>query len=199
MAYYDYDQLFPVYGYGAVLSGYSNTVNHCFNINLKEDANVSGIDGILLSYRRVIPFLTFHGPTFFAPIIDRVIKTVKGENNNNVYNILMILTDGIINDMDQTIDMLVEASYLPISVIIIGIGYNDFGNMNVLDADDNPLFDKNGRKAARDLVQFVPFYKYQNEGSKLAEQVLEEVPKQLVEYYRLIGIPPNDPIIANLN
>ena len=111
------------------------------------------------------------------------------------YNILMILTDGQINDMNETIDELVEASYLPISVIIIGIGYGDFGNMDILDADEEPLFDKNHRKAARDLVQFVPFFKYQNDGEKLAEQVLEEVPRQVCEYYQQNNIIPSDPII----
>ena len=108
----------------------------------------------------------------------------------------MILTDGLINDMDETIDALVEASYLPISVIIIGIGYGDFGNMDILDADENPLFDKNGRKADRDLVQFVPFYKFSNsDGDKLAEQVLEEVPRQVVEYYLHNKIYPGDPVM----
>jgi hypothetical protein len=38
----------------------------------------------------------------------------------------MILTNGIIEDMDDTINSLVEASYLPISVIIIGNGNADF-------------------------------------------------------------------------
>ena len=37
-------------------------------------------------------------------------------------SILMILTDSLINDMDDTIDALFEVSYLLISVIIIGIG-----------------------------------------------------------------------------
>jgi hypothetical protein len=66
----------------------------------------------------------------------------------------MILTNGIINYMEATIDALVvvDASYLPISVIIIRIGYNDFSNMDVLDADDQPLYDRNGRLNARDLV-----------------------------------------------
>jgi hypothetical protein len=86
--------------------------------------------------------------------------------------------------MDDTIDELVEASFLPISVIIIGIGNGDFGNMDILDADDNPLYDRNNRKADRDLVQFVPFFKYSNDGEKLAEQVLEEVPRQVIEYYQ---------------
>ena len=107
----------------------------------------------------------------------------------------MILTDGIIEDMDDTINSLVEASYVPISVIIIGIGNADFSNMDVLDADEDPLYDNNGRKADRDLVQFVPFKEFRNDGQKLAEQVLEEVPRQIVEYYQHKKIAPGDPII----
>ena len=104
----------------------------------------------------------------------------------------MILTDGIINDMSKTIDSLVESSFLPISVIIIGIGNADFSIMNKLDADDDPLYDKNERKADRDLVQFVPFIKFQNDGQKLAEQVLEEIPRQIVEYYQLKNKNPKE-------
>ena len=127
------------------------------------------------------------GPTNFHYIIDHLNETVKkeiaGENYNN-YNILMILTDGIIEDMEETINSLVEASFLPISVIIIGIGTADFSLMNILDADIKPLIDNNGRKADRDLVQFVPFNQYENDGQKLAEKVLEEVPRQIVEFYQ---------------
>ena len=106
------------------------------------------------------------------------------------YNILLILTDGQIDDLQDTIDELVEASFLPISVIIVGIGNGDFGSMDVLDADENPLYDRRGRKADRDLVQFVPFNRYKNDPPKLAEQVLEEVPRQVVEYYQHKGIKP---------
>ena len=111
------------------------------------------------------------------------------------YNILMILTDGIIGDMQDTINALVEASFLPISVIIIGIGNGNFDKMDILDADDNPLYDSNKRKADRDLVQFVPFNKFNNDPVKLAEEVLEEVPRQVVEYYKHKNIFPSDPIV----
>ena len=107
----------------------------------------------------------------------------------------MILTDGIIEDTDETINALVEASFLPISVIIIGIGDADFTNMNVLDADDDPLYDDKERKASRDLVQFVPFKDFQNNPKMLAEEVLREIPRQIVEYYQHQNIPPNDPVI----
>jgi hypothetical protein len=194
VAYYDYDQLFPVYGYGALLRGNGN-VSHCFPINLNHnDPNIFTIDGVLTAYKNIFQTISLSGPTYFAPLINRFINDVKSINNNMVYNILMILTDGMINDMDKTIDALVEASFMPVSVIIVGIGKNDFGNMDILDADENPLYDKNGRKAVRDLVQFVPFYKFENDGNKLAEQVLEEVPRQLLEYYSIIRMPPGDPL-----
>jgi hypothetical protein len=198
LAYYDYDQLFPVYGYGAILPN-NNKSNPCFPLNGNpNDPNINTIDGVLLTYRQILPVITLDGPTFFAPILRELNNTVKQELNEGKtmnYNIIMILTDGLINDMDDTIDELVEASFLPISVIIIGIGNGDFENMNILDADENPLYDRNNRKADRDLVQFVPFYKYSNDGEKLAEQVLEEVPRQVVEYYLHKKIYPSDPVI----
>ena len=197
VAYYDYDQLFPAYGFGGKFC-MSDNVSHCFALNMNpNNPEIQGIDGILNTYRNILNQTKLYGPTFFHYIIDQVINVVKedvmAENKMN-YNILMILTDGIIDDMDETIDSLVEASFLPISVIIIGIGDADFSNMDILDADDEPLVDKNGRKADRDLVQFVPFKKFSYNGQLLAQEVLEEIPKQVIEYYQHQKMPPREPV-----
>ena len=197
VAYYDYDQLFPAFGFGGKFCG-DNNVSHCFPLNMNpNNPDIQGIDGILQAYRNILNQTKLYGPTYFHYIIDQVISVVKqdviAENKMN-YNILMILTDGIIDDMDQTIDSLVEASFLPISVIIIGIGDADFSNMDILDADDDPLVDKNGRKADRDLVQFVPFKKYSYNGQLLAQEVLEEIPRQVIEYYQHQKMPPREPV-----
>jgi hypothetical protein len=53
---------------------------------------------------------------------------------------LLILTDGNIHDVRETIDLVVECSYEPLSVIIVGIGDDsDFASMSILDADDLEL------------------------------------------------------------
>jgi vacuolar-type H+-ATPase subunit F/Vma7 len=45
----------------------------------------------------------------------------------------LLITDGIINDINETIDEIVRASSLPISIIIVGVGSEDFEAMQVLD------------------------------------------------------------------
>lgn len=70
---------------------------------------------------------------------------------------MLIITDGIINDMQQAIDNIVAASRLPCSIIIVGVGNADFTNMEQLDGDDGKLMDNNRNYATRDIVQFVRF------------------------------------------
>ena len=104
----------------------------------------------------------------------------------------MILTDGIIDDMKETIDELVKSSSLPLSIIIIGVGKEDFSSMEILDADENPLIDTEGKICERDLVQFVPFLKFQSDAKKLANEVLAEIPGQVIEYYENNNLKPSN-------
>jgi len=202
VAPYDKNQLFPVFGFGFCFidstlnnfEGKYTDFNYPINCNL-EDPKIQFIDGVLKQYRQFITKIHLSGPTYFSPMINDLNFEVKKELNEGKimnYHILMILTDGQIDDMEETKNALVEASFLPISVIIIGIGTGDFGNMDILDADENPLYDKNRRKADRDLVQFVPFNNFKDNPQKLAEQVLEEIPRQVVEYYQHNKIEPNE-------
>lgn len=190
VAYYDYDQLFPVFGYGALVGGSTN-VNHCFPINFQPDPNINGIDSIISSYRDCVRKITLYGPTNFAPILSQCLKIIRYETNKRVYFILMIITDGAICDLQPTVDQLVLGSELPLSIIIIGVGDGDFTSMDFLDADVTPLTDSRGNKSKRDLVQFVPFNKYARNIEKLAEEVLAEIPLQVVEYYKQKGISPS--------
>jgi len=56
--------------------------------------------------------------------------------DQQLYHILLILTDGQINDMQETSDLIVECAKYPLSIIIVGIGKADFSNMKQLDGDE---------------------------------------------------------------
>lgn len=59
-----------------------------------------------------------------------------------------------LTDLPDTRKALVQASNLPMSVIIVGVGNEDFSAMEQLDGDDKRL-SHNGVYAERDIVQFV--------------------------------------------
>ena len=199
VAFYDYDKLFPVYGFGGIprfQRGFDNSVSHCFNINFKEDPNIEGINNIILAYRESLSKIELASPTYFSVVIDKVIQEVKYDLKNNReenhYYILLIITDGCVNDMEQTRNKIVEASYLPMSIIIVGIGKADFTLMDMLDGDSEPVVNSKGEPWKRDIVQFVEFEKFKknnaiNYGTDLTEEVLKEIPKQVEEYYQKVG------------
>ena len=192
VGYYDDDQIFPVFGFGAKInSPGEEEASMCFNLNFSKNPDIHTLDNIIRIYHDCIENdkLTFSGPTKFGPLINKVISRINKEDIFE-YHILMILTDGVLEDLQETIDILVDASLLPLSVIIIGIGDADFSQMDILDGDETPLTSSKGKKRKRDIVQFVPFNKYQYNIEELSMEVLAEIPRQIVEYYQFKDLNP---------
>jgi hypothetical protein len=77
---------------------------------------------------------------------------MKASIQMQMYHCLLILTDGVIHDMRETKDLIVECSKYPLSIIIVGIGNADFSNMIELDGDDVVLRNAKGEPTARDIV-----------------------------------------------
>lgn len=98
--------------------------------------------------------------------------------------------------MAETAHQIVRASYLPISLVIIGIGNSEeLGNMVFLDSDGSTLADAQGNKAARDIVQFVKFNDFKSQPiEKLAEEVLKEIPNQMTGFCQMKQIVPQQPV-----
>jgi hypothetical protein len=187
---YDSDQLFPVLGFGAKVGG---VIQHCFPLTLNPSAPcVQGLQGILGAYQHALRQVELSGPTLFSHVIRYASQlAVTSYQESRTYTILLIVTDGVINDMQDTTDAIVDAGRLPLSIIIVGVGNADFGAMDVLDADDVPLVSRAGHKMCRDLVQFVPFNRFARQHySVLAAEVLDEVPRQLCEWAALNNIRP---------
>ncbi|KAM9774644.1 copine-3-like isoform 2-T3 [Syngnathus typhle] len=194
---YDSDKMFPAFGFGAQIPP-AWQVSHKFPLNFNP-ANpfCAGVEGIVEAYRDCLPKVKLYGPTNFSPIINHVTCYAHHamlQSTASQYFVLLIITDGVITDMDDTRNAIVNASRLPMSIIIVGVGGADFTDMEFLDGDDGHLRSLTGEPAMRDIVQFVPFRKFQN-GPKeaLAKRVLAEVPGQLVEFCNHMKLsPPNN-------
>jgi len=184
---YDYDQIVSVFGFGGIISGSRyGQASHCFALSGDlSNPHAVGLHEVMGMYANALRMVQFSGPTYFSPVMRESIRKAREnkESGSSEYLVLLILTDGIIHDMEETIDCLMEAAYLPLSVIIVGIGDADFTQMEILDGDKG-LYNKSGVKVPRDLVQFVPFNQFKGNKEMLASEVLQEIPTQLAEYMR---------------
>ncbi|XP_045568870.1 copine-4 isoform X2 [Salmo salar] len=194
---YDSDKMFPAFGFGAQIPP-DFKVSHDFAVNFNEEnPECAGIQGVVEAYQTCLPKLQLYGPTNIAPIIQKVASSASQEMHTKEamqYFILLILTDGVITDMADTREAIVQASHLPMSIIIVGVGSADFSDMQMLDGDDGILRSPKGEPCLRDIVQFVPFRNFKHGSpAELAKTVLAEVPNQVVDYYNNKGIKPKVP------
>uniref|UniRef100_A0A3B5QHG9 Copine-2 n=1 Tax=Xiphophorus maculatus TaxID=8083 RepID=A0A3B5QHG9_XIPMA len=194
---YDTDKMFPALGFGAQLPP-DWKVSHEFAINFNPtNPFCYGVEGIAQAYSACLPHIRFYGPTNFAPIISHVARFAAQalqQEKAAQYFTLLIITDGVISDMDETRDAIVQASKLPMSIIIIGVGNADFAAMEFLDGDASVLRSNTGEEAVRDIVQFVPFRDFRNAPKEtLAKSVLAELPQQVTQYFKQRNLPPINP------
>ncbi|VAH06831.1 unnamed protein product [Triticum turgidum subsp. durum] len=196
LQFYDNDRRFPAWGFGAKIP--RGSVSHCFNLNAStNDCEVVGVEGIMSAYSSTLYSVSLAGPTLFGPVISKAaeIASHSVQYGNNKYFVLLIITDGVITDQQETKDSIVRASDLPLSILIVGVGNADFTQMRILDADfGKRLESSTGRVATRDIVQFVPMREVQAGGQvTVVQSLLEELPGQFLEYMRTRDIKPRPP------
>jgi len=181
---YDTDQKSRVWGFGAK---YEGVTRHAFQVG--DHAHVSGVKGILTAYRETFARgLCMSSPVVITEVIkiaaiQAKAKLAKAEKEGKQsYSILLILTHGCVSDIEATKNVLKEVANAPLSIILVGIGENDFSAMKFLDNFQN-------KEGGRDICNFVKFSACQDRAA-LAKDTLREVPHQLSNYFISRNIMP---------
>lgn len=135
-----------------------------FNFPLSGDPSsplVDGLPGCLSAYEHAISNVELASPTYFAPLLQGILSQLQSgahqSNRKDGYSVLLAVTDGMFFDVQQTIDLIVEASLKPFSLILVGLGedHNEFEGFYHLGSTE--CRDSKGRHPARNLCRFVHF------------------------------------------
>lgn len=122
-------------------------------------------------------------------------QSSEGQSTN--YYVLIILTDGTVDDFNDTVDKIIEASNLPLSIVIVCLGDGDFTQIKKLDQDEVPLQSEKKGICKRDMIDVINFKDYITEQRTpltevhLARKTFAEIPAQFVRYMQGKGIRPN--------
>jgi len=172
LSVFDDDGLIPVFGFGDIVTKDRSV------FPFLRDRPCNGFQEVLQLYNQITPTIQLAGPTSFAPLIRETINIVKEAKG---YHILIIVADGQVTSLNDTIDAIVEASKHPISIIMVGVGDGPWDQMEEFD-DGLPERDF-------DNFHFVEFHsilkKYDGSPYAFAVCALQEIPEQFSIITRL--------------
>lgn len=108
LQYYNSDKQIALYGFGGAIPPYNQRASHCFALNGDIfNPRVNGLEDVVSCYQHAIQTCPLYGPTHFSEVLQQVVAKIesdKVDQMNQRFSILLLITDGIINDMPQTID-----------------------------------------------------------------------------------------------
>ena len=123
-------------------------------------------------------------------------RAIKLSKKRPRYTVLAIFTAGDFLDLEDTVDLICTAAEdAPMSVVIIGVGNNDFSSVKNLCGDKSEkLRDSRGIPIAREIVTFVSFKQFGGKAADVIAASLKEIPEQFVEYQVMNGVKPLPPV-----
>ncbi|XP_020407386.1 E3 ubiquitin-protein ligase RGLG1 [Zea mays] len=137
---FDEDNLIPCFGFGD-----ASTHDQDVFYFSPDEKPCNGFEEALDRYRELVPHLRLAGPTSFAPIIEMAMTIV--EQSGGQYHVLLIIADGQVtrsvdtasgqlsSQEQKTVDAIVKASELPLSIVLVGVGDGPWDMMK--EFDDN--------------------------------------------------------------
>lgn len=102
---------------------------------------VRGLDSVLQCYRNSAMSCLPYAPTNFSEIIHHTIKMAKAsqKTSTNLYFVLIVLTNGSIKKIQDSVDSIVKASRLPISIVFVTVGNNSHPIASLLKGNTDTL------------------------------------------------------------
>lgn len=174
-----------MWGFGAK---YAGKVRHIFQVGKKP--TVAGWQGALDAYRTVFESdLIMSGPTEINSVLNAAAVRSKQHYSASTsvagmrYCILLILTDGIVHNLQSTRELVrkYRELQLPLSVVVVGIGRADFTEFHAWNR---------APPEARGRFRFVEFRQHQYEPEELSREALLNVPHETVDYFLARNVLP---------
>lgn len=114
-----------LYGFGCATSGSTSTFPFS-----RDGSPLADAAATLALYRKSIPTVALAGPTCFAPSIKRALQVYEKCTRKRGLHFSLILCDSPANSFKDTYAALVEASKVPLSVLLLGVGDGPWADMH---------------------------------------------------------------------
>ena len=196
---------FPAYGFGGTPAG-SKSSPGLFSLKAPADASSDAMVGdaseLVDAYRAAVSSVTPVSTRNYVPVLRAALERVAAEGplsqQNQHYTLVALLTCGPMDDVEATVQELLTATQLPVTVLIVGVGPDEatieqrFVGVRALDEQLAGLHNKKVM-AVRDNVTFIPMPANAprvDSAAGLASVALTSGCDQLVNYMQMKEVQP---------
>jgi len=194
---FDGEKDYAMWGYGAKING--QQVQQPFLMGEK----LKNADALIEAYdRNFAPdnsAFELGDNGYLKPVVQAgMYRAIKNNQVSQCYSTLVVLTTGEVNDVVDAIDVICAAAEdAPLSIVIIGVGNDDFQFVDLLlgyGDESGKLRHSNGVPINREVVNFVTFQEFNGNASQVVVESLREIPEQFVQFFTNSGIKPLPPL-----
>lgn len=174
-------------GFGATIK---DSQEPFFNMS---KSNVNS-DVLLEKYKAFIEstFVIPEKKILVSPLIKKITKDVSKLFDSKVYNVSFILLSNNIDEKDKkkVINNIISSSYLPLSIIVIGVGNHDFSVTKKIFKNEKKI-SYEGIEKNRNNIIFTTLKEHAS-ASQTILFCLSQLYQQIIEYYELIKYNPEN-------
>ena len=177
---YTKDQFFYPLGFGAKIKHTNNPAFDMSKSNVSSDTLLEQYK-IFLESENIIPEKKIR----VSPLIQKTINAIYKLFEPKVYNVSFILLSDDIDEKDKkdSIDNIITSSYLPLSIIAIGLGNDDYSISKEIFENKNK-YSSQGMEKCRNNVIFTTLDSHSSSNEAILF-CLRQLYKQMLEYYKL--------------
>lgn len=207
--YYSKNKNIDLYGYGADTrfpnadgETWNNKISNFFPCSGDLEISRTDLKDVLKDYRKTLGHCQLCSPAVFAPCLEFIIPRIEAnlEKNPDNYTTVVFLANESDKGMAKTLDWMVKASNLPLSILILGIGDADFSEFGIFTKDTRKLIGSNLEHIKRDFVNFMKFdgKAVRKNPAQFVEKIFSALPTQIIEYYEMVDRNPGENILDQI-
>lgn len=182
--YYDADKTIPLFGISSTFPSLRvEEPKYFFKVlgRNSEQKVPTSTEALVHFYRSAFTYSQGSEPTLMAPTAKNITKWVSElvKLDPYLYTVATVFTDGHVDDETEFLQVLNQASGLPISFVIVVVG----GKSRIRSNLRMP-------GTFRDVAFSLDFEEFAKCPMQATNRMMREIPKQMIEYYQLKGIQP---------
>ena len=201
---YTENQLFYVSGFGGKDKDIKSN-NSIFNLNKNlNDSSVHTIQTVIQQFKNCIEynFIEPENKINLSSMIKNIIKNIYKiyEIKNYYASFIIIRADINNNDKKEIINSIIESSYLPLTIFIIGVGNNNFSNLKKIVLNHKYMYSSLGMEKRRDNIFFnFSTDDFFDDEQKLISWFSNILYEQILSFYSLSKIYPENILENKIN